>query len=285
MHDAAALRFVVMAQGRGLAQAPRMSENPPMSISTSRHGHVFIVTINRPEVKNAVDGKTAHALSRAVREFEAAEDLHVGILTGAGGTFCAGADLKAISAGNGNRVEAEGDGPMGPTRMMLRKPFIAAIEGHAVAGGLELALWCDLRVAAKSAVFGVYCRRFGVPLIDGGTVRLARAVGQSRAMDMILTGRSVNASEAYEWGLVNRLCADGKSLDAAVALAEDIAAHPQQCLRNDRASAMEQWSLPMKDALAREFEYGLKTLESGETMRGASAFVSGRGRGGAPVKS
>ncbi len=241
---------------------------------------LFVVTINRPDRRNAVDRATADSLAAAFRAFDDDEDLAVAILTGAGGNFCAGADLKAVAEGKGNRVETQGDAPMGPSRMMLSKPVIAAIEGHAVAGGLELALWCDLRVAARDATFGVYCRRFGVPLIDGGTVRLPRLIGASRAMDMILTGRGVGAEEAFQWGLANRLADPGAALQAAKALGRDLAALPQTCLRNDRLSAVNQWSLSEKDAIAAEFALGLRTLSSGETLSGAAKFASGEGRGG-----
>ena len=251
---------------------------PP--ILTFIDGPVFTVTINRPARRNAVNREAAEALADAFRAFDKDPDLKVAILTGADGNFCAGADLKAISEGSGNNLDAKGDGPMGPSRMMLSKPVIAAIEGFAVAGGLELALWCDLRVAARDAVFGVYCRRFGVPLIDGGTVRLPRLVGQSRALDMILTGRSVAAEEAFDWGLANRLCKRGKALETATSLAQDLAALPQRCMRNDRASALNQWSLSEKEAMSEEFRLGLETLESGETLAGATKFAQGAGRGG-----
>ncbi len=249
-------------------------------VLTEIDGPVLTVTINRPERRNAVDRETADALAGAFRAFDADESLKVAILAGAGGTFCAGADLKAVADGKGNRTKPKGDGPMGPTRMILRKPVIAAIEGHAVAGGLELALWCDLRVAAKDATFGVYCRRFGVPLIDGGTVRLPRLIGQARAMDMILTGRAVGAEEAFHWGLASRLAEPGGALREAKSLATDLAALPQTCLRNDRASALAQWGLPEAAAMASEFRLGRETLESGETLRGATRFSEGEGRGG-----
>lgn len=246
-------------------------------------GPVYIVTINRPQRRNAVDRSCAEALADAFRAFDKDERLAVAVLTGAGGQFCAGADLKALAEGAANRIDAEGDGPMGPTRLTLTKPVIAAVEGHAVAGGLELALWCDLRVAARNATFGVYCRRFGVPLIDGGTVRLPRAIGAARAMDMILTGRGVGAEEAHAWGLANRLAEPGRALAEATALAHELAALPQTCLRNDRASALAQWSLSERDAMAAEFSLGLKTLESGETMTGAARFAKGEGRGGVSI--
>lgn len=252
-----------------------------MSVSISRDGPVTIVAIDRPERRNAVDAATARALYDAFQAFDADEAASVAVLTGSGGAFCAGADLKAVATGDGNRVERTGDfGPMGPTRLQLSKPVIAAIEGHAVAGGLELALWCDLRVAARSAVFGVFCRRFGVPLIDLGTVRLPRLIGGSRAMDMILTGRAVEAEEALTMGLANRVVADGEALAAAVALARQIAAFPQTCLRNDRRSAMEQWSLDWDAATAFEIGVGLETLSSGEAVAGAARFSGGEGRGG-----
>ena len=252
-----------------------------MSVLTETRGAVRVVTIDRPQARNAVDRATADALAKAFSDFDADDGVSVAVLTGAGGSFCAGADLKAVAEGDPNRVEEDGEGPMGPSRMVLSKPVIAAVEGHAVAGGLELALWCDLRVAAKSAVFGVFCRRFGVPLIDGGTIRLPRLIGQSRAMDMILTGRPVNAEEALSFGLANRVCEDGAALEAAVGLAEQIASFPQTCMRHDRQSALAQWSLSEAEALLAEVRLGLKTLGSGETVEGASRFKSGQGRGGA----
>lgn len=243
-------------------------------------GPVVVVTIDRPEVRNAVDRPTADALADAFRRFDADEDLAVAVLTGAGGTFCAGADLKAISTGRGNRVLPDGDGPMGPTRMLLTKPVIAAVEGHAVAGGLELAVWCDLRVAAEDAVFGVYCRRWGVPLVDGGTVRLPRLIGQSHALDLILTGRGVAGEEAHAMGLANRVVPSGEALTAARTLAHELAAFPQTCLRYDRRSAHDQWALPLDGALGRETDLGLATLASGETVEGATRFAGGAGRHG-----
>lgn len=252
-----------------------------MSVSITRDGPVTVVAIDRPERRNAVDADTARALYDAFRAFDADEDASVAVLTGTGGAFCAGADLKAVATGQGNRVERAGDfGPMGPTRLRLTKPVIAAIEGHAVAGGLELAAWCDLRVAARGATFGVFCRRFGVPLIDLGTVRLPRLIGASRAMDLILTGRPVGAEEAFAIGLANRLVEDGQALEAAIALARQIAAFPQTCLRNDRLSAMEQWSLDWEAATAFETAVGLETLRSGEAVAGATRFSGGEGRGG-----
>jgi enoyl-CoA hydratase len=251
-----------------------------MSVVSTRHDAVLVVTIDRPHARNAVDRPTAKALADAFRAFNADDALAVAVLTGAGGTFCAGADLKAVATGQGNRVAPYGDGPMGPTRMTLFKPVIAAIEGHAVAGGLELALWCDLRIAARSAVFGVFCRRFGVPLIDGGTVRLPRLIGGARAMDMILTGRAVGAEEAFAFGLANRVVDDGTALDAAIALAKQIAAFPQTCLRHDRQSALTQWALTEDQAIAAELVLGQVTLASGEAVAGAARFTRGEGRSG-----
>ncbi|MEM7728522.1 MAG: crotonase/enoyl-CoA hydratase family protein [Pseudomonadota bacterium] len=251
------------------------------AILTERRDATLVVTLNRPHRRNAVDRDTAFALYEAFRTFDADDGLSVAVLTGAGGTFCAGADLQALSAGQGNAVEPDGDlGPMGPTRLRLSKPVIAAVEGHAVAGGLELALWCDLRVASRSAVFGVFCRRFGVPMIDGGSVRLPRLIGQSRAMDMFLTGRPVEADEALAFGLANRVVPEGETLDAALRLAADIAAFPQTCLRGDRRSLMEQWGMGEWDALMNEVALGLETIRSGETRAGATRFKSGEGRGG-----
>lgn len=252
-----------------------------MSVLIESRGPVRIITIDRPGARNAVDRKTADQLAQAFRGFDTDPAAQVAILTGAGGHFCAGADLKAVASGEPNRVEETGDGPMGPTRLALTKPVIAAVEGHAVAGGLELALWCDLRVAARSAVFGVFCRRFGVPLVDGGTVRLPRLIGQSRAMDMILTGRPVGADEALSFGLANRVCEDGDALSTALELADQIAAFPQVCLRHDRQSTLSQWSLTEADALLAETRLGLNRLDSGETVAGATRFSDGQGRGGA----
>ncbi len=253
--------------------------NDAMTVRVESSGPVLTVTIDRPEVRNAVDRATAAALAEAFRAFDADESLSVAVLTGAGGTFCAGADLKAISRGEPNRVEPDGDGPMGPTRLLLHKPVIAAIEGHAVAGGLELALWCDLRVAASDAVLGVFCRRWGVPLIDGGTVRLPRLIGQSRALDLILTGRAVEAEEALAIGLVNRVAGPGEALTAAQALAAQIAAFPQVCLRGDRASVLGQAGLEEADALALEYHHGLRALAA-ESVAGATRFNEGAGRHG-----
>src|SRR5205814_6246158 len=217
----------------------------------------------------------------AFRTFDATDDLSVAVLTGSGGTFCAGADLKAFGSDRANQVQDRGDGPMGPSRMMLSKPVIAAVEGYAVAGGLELAVWCDLRVAAATATFGVFCRRFGVPLVDGGTVRLPRLIGESRAMDLILTGRAVGADEALALGLANRVVEEGEALRSALELARQIAAFPQQCMRNDRLSARRQHGAPtLRDALAQEFALGRATLASGETESGARRFVAGAGKPG-----
>lgn len=251
-----------------------------MTVRYETKGAVAIVTIDRPEVRNAVDRPTAEALTAAFRRFDADERMLVAILTGAGGTFCAGADLKAVAEGRGNRTEIDGDGPMGPTRMFLEKPVIAAVEGYAVAGGLELALWCDLRVAARDAVFGVFCRRWGVPHIDGGTVRLPRLIGHSRAMDLILTGRPVSGEEAFQIGLANRLAEPGRALEVALELAEQLTRFPQRCLRSDRRSAYEQWGLPFDEAMRNEFRLGMATIESGETRAGASRFAAGKGRHG-----
>ena len=252
-----------------------------MSIRSERVGAVLRVTIDRPAARNAVDGATAAALAEAFRAFDADDELAVAVLHGEGGTFCAGADLKAVASGEGaNRLQAHGDGPMGPSRLQLAKPVIAAVEGHAVAGGLELALWCDLRVADEDAVLGVFCRRWGVPLIDGGTVRLPRLIGQGRALDLILTGRPVHAEEALRIGLVERVAPRGEALAMAMKLAADIAAFPQRCLRADRASALSQWSLPEDLALAREFAGGEAVVASGETREGASRFAGGLGRHG-----
>lgn len=249
-----------------------------MSVQTETIDDVWVVTIDRRESRNAVDRATAEALSAAFREFEESES-SVAVLTGAGEHFCAGADLKAVAQGRANRLEAEGDGPMGPSRMLLSKPVIAAVEGYAVAGGLELALWCDLRVASREAVFGVFCRRFGVPLIDGGTVRLPRLIGQSRALDMILTGRPVEAQEAHAIGLVNRICEPGSALETALELARGLMAFPQECLRADRLSSYHQWTLPLEEALTHEFIQGIPVLQN-EGFDGAVRFEAGQGRGG-----
>jgi len=248
-------------------------------------GPVRVVTIDRPERRNAVDSVTAAALLETFEEFDASDDLAVAVLTGAGGYFCAGADLTAMSTGDRRPITLDGgSGPMGPTRLRLGKPVIAAIEGFAVAGGLELAVWCDLRVAASDSVLGVYCRRFGVPLVDLGTIRLPRLLGHSRAIDLILTGRGVDGVEAERIGLVNRVTEPGGALAGAVALAHELAALPQQCLRNDRRSAIEQWDLDEAAATRNEAELGRRTVDSGETLAGATRFASGDGRHGAGVK-
>jgi enoyl-CoA hydratase len=249
-------------------------------VEFTTEGEIAIVTINRPEARNAVDRPTAAELAEKFRRFDADDSFSVAILTGAGGTFCAGADLKAVATDRGNRVSADGDGPLGCTRMLLTKPVIAAVEGFAVAGGVELALWCDLRVAARNATFGVYCRRFGVPLCDGGTIRLPRLIGMSRAMDMILTGRGVSGEEAFAMGLANRVVEPGEALTAAKELAKQIASFPQRCVRSDRMSAYECWALPLDDALANEYRHGIATVNSGETRAGAERFASGIGRHG-----
>lgn len=245
-------------------------------------GAVTTITISRPEVRNAVDGPTAIALAEAFSDFDADPDAAVAVLTGAGGTFCAGADLKAIGTPDGNRTEPDGPGPMGPTRMRLSKPVIAAVAGHAVAGGFELALWCDLRVAEQDAVFGVFCRRWGVPLVDGGTVRLPRIVGLGRALDMILTGRAVGAAEAREIGLVDRLVPHGSARTEAEKLARELAALPQACLRGDRTSTLDSYSLGHAEAMANEFRYGMAALADPATLAGITRFRRGAGRGGAP---
>jgi enoyl-CoA hydratase len=258
------------------------------AVRVDRDGPVATVILDRPAVRNAVDPATAAELASAFAALDRDPDTLVIVLWGAGGTFCAGADLRAVAAGwDPSRLEPpdgrpdDALGPMGPTRMEVGKPVIAAVAGHAVAGGLELALWCDLRVAEQDATFGVFCRRWGVPLIDGGTVRLPRIVGAGRALDMILTGRAVGADEALAMGLVNRVVPRGEARAAAEALARELAAFPQGCLRADRASALAQWSLPAAAALAREFAGGLVVLQSGESRRGAGRFVAGAGRGGA----
>ena len=250
-------------------------------IRTEREGPVTLVILDRPAAKNAVDRSTAEALADAFRAFDADDGARVGILYGDHGTFCAGADLKAMASGNANRVAYDGDGPMGPSRMVLGKPVIAAIAGHAVAGGLELALWCDLRVAEEDAVLGVFCRRFGVPLIDGGTIRLPRLVGLSRALDLILTGRAVGAAEAHAMGLVNRVVPKGRALAEARALARELAELPQAAMRADRMSAYLQHDLPLAEALKQELELGSRALAEG--LQGAGRFLSGAGRHGRPT--
>jgi enoyl-CoA hydratase len=254
-----------------------------MNVKVEHIERVTVVTIDRPERRNAVDRATAAELADAFRAFDADGSQDVAILTGAGGTFCAGADLKAIDDKGGNTVQPEGDGPMGPSRMLLSKPVIAAVEGYAVAGGLELALWCDLRVAARDAVFGVFCRRWGVPLIDGGTIRLPRLIGHSHALDLILTGRGVYGDEAQHMGLANRLTEPGDALRVALELAAELSALPQQCLRADRASSYEQWGLGLDDAMQAELRHGLGVLRSGESFAGAARFAAGAGRHGEPA--
>lgn len=249
------------------------------SVRVEKDGPVLTVILDRPEVRNAVDRETAEALSSAFREFESDQSALVAVLYGDGGVFCAGADLKSVAIGEGNRVEPDGDGPMGPSRMVLSKPVIAAISGFAVAGGMELALWCDLRVAEEGAIMGIFCRRWGVPLIDGGTIRLPRLIGLSRALDLILTGRPVDAAEALSMGLVNRVIPKGKAREEAEKLAREIASFPQVCMRQDRISAYEQFDLRLSDALLNEFNHGLKSLEAG-AREGAVRFTGGAGRHG-----
>jgi len=261
-----------------------------MTVRVDDRGAVRVVTIDRPEVRNAVDGPTAQLLYDVFVDFDADDSVSVAVLTGAAGTFCSGADLTAISDGRGNSVldvaadEIIGSlGPMGPTRLVLSKPVLAAVEGHAVAGGLELACWADLRVAARDATFGVYCRRWGVPLVDGGTVRLPRLIGHSRALDLMLTGRGVDGVEAERIGLANRVVESGHALDAAIELAAEIAALPQRCLQSDRASSYDQWSLGLGGALSNETRLGRATIASGETLAGATRFARGEGRHGRPA--
>ncbi len=251
-----------------------------MAVRVEKSGAITTVVLSRPEVRNAVDRDTADALVRAFEAFDADPSAHVAVLWGEGGTFCAGADLIAAAEGRPNRIAADGPGPMGPTRMVLSKPVIAAVAGYAVAGGLELALWCDLRVVEEDATFGVLCRRWGVPLIDGGTVRLPRVVGAGRAMDMILTGRAVNADEALAWGLASRVVPRGAARPEAERLAREIAGLPQVCMRSDRRSAGDQWSLPLQAALANELALGVATIASGEAAAGAARFAGGAGRHG-----
>ena len=269
--------------------------NTPHSspVQIDKQGAITVITIMRPQRRNAVDGYTARALFDAFTAFDTDAHASVAILTGAEGHFCAGADLKQLSLGDEDRQWGAGSahldtgkgilgslGPMGPTRMQLSKPVIAAIEGYAVAGGMELALWADLRVMAQDAVMGVFCRRFGVPLIDGGSVRLPRLIGQSRAMDLILTGRSIDAAEALQIGLANRIVPSGQALAAAITLAQQIAAFPQACMRGDRHSALSQWDWSQEEALHAEFQGGLAVIASGETLAGATAFAQGKGRHG-----
>ena len=250
------------------------------TVRSEKNGPVTTVILDRPHARNAIDRATADALAQAFRDFEADPEAKVAVLFGAGGHFCAGADLKAVAAGKGNRVEPEGDGPLGPTRMRLSKPVVAAVAGYAVAGGLELALWCDLRVVEESAVFGVFCRRFGVPLVDGGTVRLPDLIGLSRALDMILTGRPVAADEALSFGLANRVVPDGRARSTAEALALELASFPQFCMLNDRRSAYDSRGQDFSAAMASELELGLQTLAKGEALEGAGRFRSGVGRHG-----
>ncbi|CAN5224442.1 crotonase/enoyl-CoA hydratase family protein [soil metagenome] len=249
-----------------------------MAVRIERSAHVATVILDRPEVRNAVDRDTARALADAFRELEADPEIYVGVLFGEGGHFCGGADLEAFSAGRANRVAADGDGPMGPTRMLLAKPVIAAVAGYAVAGGLELALWCDLRVVEETAIFGVFCRRWGVPLIDGGTIRLPRLIGHSRALDLILTGRPVGAAEALAIGLANRVVPAGEARRAAEALAAELARFPQATMNIDRRASYEQGDLQLDAAIARELELGAANLEAAQA--GAARFVGGKGRGG-----
>jgi enoyl-CoA hydratase len=257
-------------------------------VRVERNGGITTIVLDRPQARNAVDRPTADALVKAFLAFEHDNNQKVAVLWGASGTFCAGADLKGISEGRGNRLIAPsqhydphaGDAPMGPTRMRLLKPVIAAVAGHAVAGGLEMACWCDLRVVEEDAVFGVFCRRWGVPLVDGGTVRLPRLIGQSRALDMILTGRPVGAEEAYAWGLANRIVPKGMSRRAAEELALEISHFPEICMKGDRASVYEQWDHEFHRAMIHEFKYGAQTLQTGESRAGAARFAGGKGRGG-----
>jgi enoyl-CoA hydratase len=252
-----------------------------MSVHFETDGAIAIVTLDRPEVRNAIDFPTATELADAMRRFAADESLHVAVVTGANGTFCAGNDLKSMREPGGARaprVRPDGDGPVGPTRMLLHKPTIAAVEGHAVAGGLELAAWCDLRVAAEDAVFGVFCRRWGIPLMDGGTIRLTRLIGHSHALDLILTGRGVSGDEAVRMGIVNRLVPKGKALETALALAREISALPQAALRSDRLSSYEQWARELPAALDNEYQHGMSTVRTGELLGGLERFASGSWR-------
>ena len=265
-----------------MTTAPNLTRNADPAVLWQTDGPVVTITLYRPACRNAVDGATARLLREAFERFEADDTLAVAVFTGGGGHFCAGADLAAVAdptRRNRSTADGSGAGPMGPTRLRLSKPVVAAVEGYAVAGGLELALMCDLRVAARSAVFGVFCRRWGVPLIDGGTVRLPRIVGQARALDLILTGRAVAADEALAIGLVNRVVDDGTALAAAQVLAQQIAAFPQACLRADRASALAQWDLPFDAALRAEGAGGFAALQA-EGLAGAAQFVAGAGRHG-----
>ena len=252
-----------------------------MTVRIEHNGAVTTVVIDRPQARNAIDRPTAQALADAFRAFDADPAQHVAVLCGANGHFCAGADLKAFDANPGEwSLGEEGDAPLGPTRMLLSKPVIAAVSGYAVAGGLELALWCDLRVVEQTATFGIFCRRWGVPLIDGGTMRLSRLIGHSRALDLILTGRPVGADEALAIGLANRVVAEGAARGAAEALAAQIAAFPQTCMRHDRLSSYEQWGLPLNEALKNECRHGQVSLASGDAVTGAGRFKGGEGRHG-----
>jgi enoyl-CoA hydratase len=264
-----------------------VSDSPDAGIRTGVDGSVLIVTIDRPEVANAIDAPAAAALAAAMRAFDADESLAVAVLTGANGTFCAGADLKAAQSGDpqrASRVAEDGDGPLGPTRLTLGKPVIAAVEGHAVAGGLELALWCDLRIASSDAIFGVFCRRWGIPLMDGGTIRLPRVIGHGRALDMILTGRGVAGEEALQMGLANRVVKPGEAVAAATELAREVSSRPQAALRGDRASVQEQWALALEDALRNEYRHGIEALASGEAIAGLNRYAGGEWRGLPPER-
>ena len=249
-----------------------------MSVSVTAIDRVAVVRMSRPERRNAVDAATARSLADAFRAFDADENLHVAVFAGCDDVFCAGADLKAIAAGDPINLSATGDSPMGPPRLRLSKPVIAAIEGPAVAGGLELVLWCDLRIAGASAMFGVFNRRFGIPLVDLGTIRLPRIIGHGRAMDLILSGRSVDAAEALAMGLINRCVPDGQALPSAIALAQQLCGFPQTAMRQDRLSVIEQWGLSEEDAIANEIAHGMVTIASGETAAGAKTFGGGAGR-------
>ena len=255
-----------------------------MSVSVTAIDRVAVVRMSRPERRNAVDAATAKSLADAFRAFDADENLDVAVFGGGDDVFCAGADLKAIAAGDPITLSAKGDSPMGPPRLRLSKPVIAAIEGPAVAGGLELVLWCDLRIAGASAMFGVYNRRFGIPLVDLGTIRLPRIIGHGRAMDLILSGRSVDAAEALAMGLINRCVPDGEALPAAIALAQQLSSFPQTAMRHDRLSVIEQWGLSEEDAVANEIAHGMVTIASGETAAGAKNFGGGAGRHGKSLR-
>jgi enoyl-CoA hydratase len=255
-----------------------------MSVSVTAIDRIAVVRLSRAERRNAVDAQTAKALAEAFRAFDADENMDVAVFAGGDDVFCAGADLKALAAGDAIALSVQGDSPMGPPRLRLSKPVIAAIEGPAVAGGLELVLWCDLRIAGSSAIFGVFNRRFGIPLVDLGTIRLPRLIGHGRAMDLILTGRSVAAAEALQMGLINRCVPDGEALPAAIALARQLSSFPQTAMRHDRLSVIEQWGLSEDQAIANEIAHGLVTLGSGETAAGARTFGGGAGRHGRPVR-